>query len=84
MLQCDITCSSQCSCSHISCGYPKKVWLIYVYINYNACANACMCILRFSCYIAIARYMLKYSDVRTKHGDRDDGIHWHSSIFYIL
>ena len=20
---------------------PKKVWLIYVYINYNACANAC-------------------------------------------
>ena len=32
------TCPSPCS--HISCGYPKRVWLIYVYnvINYNACA----------------------------------------------
>ena len=20
---------------------PKKVWLIYVYISYNACANVC-------------------------------------------
>ena len=28
--RCDITCPLPCSC-----GYPKKVWLIYVYINYN-------------------------------------------------
>ena len=28
--RCDIMCPSPCSC-----GSPKKVWLIYVYINYN-------------------------------------------------
>ena len=40
MLRCEIMCLT--SCSHI-CTYTaatKKVWLIYVHINYNACTNA--------------------------------------------
>ena len=56
VLQCDITCPSPCE-HIIILGLPKKVWLIYVYINYNARSNACTGIKNFSChYVAIDTY----------------------------
>ena len=51
-MRCDITCPS--TCSHVSCGYPTKAWLIYACINYSARGNACAYwyVLRFSHHVA--------------------------------
>ena len=63
VLQCDIACPLPCS--HISCDYPKKVWLINVYINCNVHANACIKDF-LAMYVAID---IKWR-VRSKHDNK--------------
>ena len=75
MLRCGIMCPSPCSHIRIL-RLLKKAWLIYVYINYNAYANACA----YRYIIKISHYIRSYRNIcitnkwcpHKKHNDQDD------------